>query len=325
MGTVLGAYIYAAGKQIDLISRNISHVEALKTKGAKIVGGANFTVEVNALTPDEMTGKYDIIFLMTKQRQNPETVAYIAGFLSDCGVICTLQNGLPEHSVAAVIGKSRTLGCAVSWGAELVESGCVRLTSKESKMSFSLGMVGGYCPLIEEVQSFLGCAGYVEIEENFMGARWAKLAVNAAFSSLSAVSGLTFGEIAKREPYNKLALKILNEAFDVATADGVTLAPIQGYDIAKIYGNHGGVKEKIATLLLPLAMSNHKNIVSGMRRDIMAGRLCEIEYINGIIIKLGREHNIPTPVCDRVVEVVHRIESGQLPLLDNNIKFVENV
>jgi 2-dehydropantoate 2-reductase len=325
MGTVLGAYIYSAGKEIDLISRNVSHVQALNEKGAKIVGGAEFTQKVKAITPDQMTGKYDIIFLMTKQRQNAETVAYIARYLTDCGVICTLQNGIPEPSVAEIIGKSRTLGCAVSWGAELVESGCVRLTSKANKMTFSIGMIGGYCPLIEEVESFLGCAGFAQVEENFMGARWAKLAVNAAFSSLSAVTGLTFGEIAKRKPYNRLALGILNEAFDVAKADGVKIAPIQGYDIVKIYGNHGGVKGSIALCLLPLAMMNHGNIVSGMRRDLLAGRVCDIDFINGVIIQKGRQHGIPTPLCDRVVEVVHSMESGKLGLLDNNIKFVQNV
>ena len=62
MGTILGAYIAASGKQIDLITRNVRHVEAIKTHGAQVLGNANFTVKVNALTPDEMSGVYDIIF-----------------------------------------------------------------------------------------------------------------------------------------------------------------------------------------------------------------------------------------------------------------------
>ena len=66
MGTILGAYIAASGRQIDLITRNVKHVEAMKEHGAHVLGNANFTVRVNALTPDEMTGVYDIIFLMTK-------------------------------------------------------------------------------------------------------------------------------------------------------------------------------------------------------------------------------------------------------------------
>ena len=74
LGTVLGAYITKNGGQIDLINRNKAHVEALKTNGAIINGTVNMTVPVSALTPDEMTGEYDVILLLTKQLLNKEVV-----------------------------------------------------------------------------------------------------------------------------------------------------------------------------------------------------------------------------------------------------------
>ena len=67
LGTVLGAYITKNGGQIDLINRNKAHVAALKKDGAKVVGTVDMTVPVTALTPNEMTEKYDLIILMTKQ------------------------------------------------------------------------------------------------------------------------------------------------------------------------------------------------------------------------------------------------------------------
>ena len=63
LGTVLGAYIFKAGESIDMINRNQKHVAAMKENGAKVVGKAEFSVKVNALLPEEMSGKYDIIFL----------------------------------------------------------------------------------------------------------------------------------------------------------------------------------------------------------------------------------------------------------------------
>ena len=66
LGTVLGAYITKNGGEIDLINRNKAHVAALNEKGAKITGTVEMTVQVTAFTPDEMTKKYDVIFLMTK-------------------------------------------------------------------------------------------------------------------------------------------------------------------------------------------------------------------------------------------------------------------
>ena len=87
MGTVLGAYIAGAGRDIDLINRNQKHIAALKEKGAHIVGTAEFTQKVNALLPSEMTGKYDVILLMTKQRDNAEIVTFLKNYLADDGAL----------------------------------------------------------------------------------------------------------------------------------------------------------------------------------------------------------------------------------------------
>ena len=73
LGTILGAYISKAGVAIELINRNKAHVEALKTKGAQVVGTVQFVQPVIAYTPDEISGQYDILFLMTKQQNNADT------------------------------------------------------------------------------------------------------------------------------------------------------------------------------------------------------------------------------------------------------------
>ena len=74
LGTILGAYINKAGEPIELINRNKAHIEALQTNGAQVVGTVQFNQSVKAYTPAEMSGKYDIIFLMTKQQNNKEVV-----------------------------------------------------------------------------------------------------------------------------------------------------------------------------------------------------------------------------------------------------------
>ena len=96
LGTILGAFITRNGAQIDLVNRNKAHVAALKEKGACVKGTLEFTQKVTAITPDEMSGKYDVIFLMTKQLQNKEVVSFLKDYLEDDGVIVTLQNGIPE-------------------------------------------------------------------------------------------------------------------------------------------------------------------------------------------------------------------------------------
>ena len=72
MGTSLGAALSQAGVPVELVSRNAAHVEALRTRGAVLTGPVSMTVPVTAMLPEEMAGKYDIIFLAIRQRGNRE-------------------------------------------------------------------------------------------------------------------------------------------------------------------------------------------------------------------------------------------------------------
>ena len=119
LGTVLGAYITKSGTDIELVNRNKAHIEALRKNGAHITGTVDISTKVNAIFPDEMTGTYDVIFLMTKQLFNKDVVTQLKPLLAEKGVIVTLQNGIPEPGIAEIIGSDRTIGCVVEWGLSL--------------------------------------------------------------------------------------------------------------------------------------------------------------------------------------------------------------
>ena len=188
LGTILGAYISKAGVNIELINRNKAHIEALQSKGAQVVGTVNFRQPVVAYTPEEMSGKYDILFLMTKQQNNPEVVGQLKDFLATDGVLVTFQNGLPEVQIASILGEERVLGCTVAWGATLQSPGVCELTSEPDALSFSLGAISAQrSKHFDKVKDLLELMGKVDVEENFIGTRWSKLLINAAFSGMSAV------------------------------------------------------------------------------------------------------------------------------------------
>ncbi len=228
LGTVLGAYITKNGGEVDLINRNKAHVAKLKEDGAKITGTVDMTVPVKALTPDEMTEKYDLIILLTKQLYNVEVLKGLVPFMTDDCIVCTLQNGMPELSVSEVVGEDRTMGCTVAWGATMLEPGVVELTSEPDSMSFGLGRMNGKKDeKLYEVKAFLERMCPVEIEENFMGVRWSKLLINAAFSGMSAVTGKTFGEAAQDKKSRKCVQMLIKECIDVAKAVGIRIEPVQ--------------------------------------------------------------------------------------------------
>lgn len=319
MGTILGAYIAKAGKQIDLINRNKAHIAALKKNGAKVIGKAEFIQPVSALLPEEMTGRYDIIFLMTKQRQNNEIVAFLKDYLAEDGVICTMQNGMPEPAMAEIVGKNRVYGCAMAWGATFLGEGVSELTSEASALTFSLGAYGEDNSKLAAVKELLECMGEVTVEENLIGARWAKLMINAAFSGLSTVTGWTFGEISKNKETRKVAQGILKECMDVAKKANITIEPIQGHDVVKLLDYNNAVKKAISFFIIPIAMKKHALLISSMLQDLRHGKRCEIDYINGVVCDYGKKYSVPTPLNDKVVEIVHGIEDGAYQIDPSNI------
>ncbi|MEE0804123.1 MAG: 2-dehydropantoate 2-reductase N-terminal domain-containing protein, partial [Prevotellamassilia sp.] len=254
LGTILGAYISKAGVAIELINRNKAHVEALQTQGAKVVGTVDFTQPVVAYTPAEMSGMYDIIFLMTKQQHNPEVVAMLRPYLAEDGVLVTFQNGLPEVQIAEILGEERVLGCTVAWGATLQSPGVCELTSAPDALSFSLGAITEKKNKhFDYVKELLEKMGAVDVEENFLGTRWSKLLINAAFSGMSAVLGCTFGEADGPKESRRIVQALIKECIDVCKAGGIRIEPVQGKDIVKLLDYSNALKRAFSFFIIPIA------------------------------------------------------------------------
>ena len=324
LGTILGAYISKGGVPVELINRNKAHVEALKEKGAQVVGTVQFTQQVVAYTPEEMNGKYDVIFLMTKQQHNKEVVQMLNDYLAEDGALVTFQNGLPEMQIADILGAERVLGCTVAWGATLKEAGVCELTSEPDALSFSLGTV---CEKrnknFDNIKAVLELMGKVDVEENFIGTRWSKLLINAAFSGMSAVLGCTFGEAAGPRASRRIVQALIKECIDVCKAGGIRIEPVQGKDIVKLLDYNNFLKRAFSFFIIPIAIRKHAKLKASMLQDLEKGKLTEVDAINGAVSEYGRRVGCPTPMNDRVVEIVHGIEQGRLKPEFANLKYFE--
>ncbi len=320
LGTVLGAFITRNGGEIDLINRNRAHVDALNQNGAKIIGTVQMTVPVKAMTPDQMEGKYEVIVLLTKQLFNTEVVTMLKDYLTEDGVIVTLQNGIPEPSVAEVVGAGHTMGCAVEWGAAMIGPGVCELTSDKDSLSFHMGRMEGITDAqFHKVKALLEMMCPVHEEENLMGARWSKLLINATFSGLGTVVGGVFGSVTEDKDCQKVAVRCMKECIDVGHGAGVEFAPVQGKNIVGLFYWKNALKRKFAEFLLPIAMKKHRDIEPSMLQDLKKGKPCEVDAINGVVCDFGKKCGIPTPVNDRIVEIIKKIQSGELKAEKKNI------
>lgn len=326
MGTVLGAFLSKNGQKVTLIDSYEAHIEALNTNGAKIVGCSDFTARVEAITPAQMEGIYDIVFLLIKQTANATALSHLKKFLHEDSVVCTLQNGVPEYSVDESIGGGRTVGGTLLWGATFIAPGISEVTQDVTSgdILFDIGEIDGkITDRIRKVSSILEHMGPVTIVENLMGARWSKLIFNSCMSGLSAVTGAVFSDVFKNPKSSALLSFIANDIINVCEKAGVQLEDVMGMDMRDF-----GKVDTLETFVhsqncFRRFYADKLTAKASMLQDLEKGKATEVEMINGFVVEQGRKYDVATPYNDMVVKVIKGIENKELPLSMDNLKFFE--
>lgn len=312
MGTSLGVLLARNGVPCELVSRDASHIGALKERGATLIeNGRESTTPVSALLPQELKGEYDLVILSTRQRENRRLSEIFKPLLGKDGVLLTVQNGLPEESLAEGFDPDRLYGAALGWGAEKTEAGRVRVTSEE--YTLALGNFGGG-QRTEELVALLRRGGIRVTVGTLREIRYSKLVVNASLSTLSAISGLTFGELSRK--YKRLVLSLMRETVAVARASGCRTLIQNGYDIGRLFNS------PFAGMILPIAMKKHREIRSGMLKDLEAGRRCDVDFVAGAVVRAGERVGVETPMLRAAVALLHDIENGFAELSPESLKLL---
>ena len=327
LGIIIGALMTKNGKQVDLIDSYQENVDALNADGARVTGNLELHWPVTALTPQEMKGEYDLILLLTKQTANEMALPRLLPYLHPDSIVCTLQNGIPEDGVAAIIGRERTIGGAVGFGATWLRPGVSELTSTleaVEKFAFEIGELDGVVrPRLETVKEILSAAGGTTILTNLMGIRWTKLLMNATFSGMSAALGCSFRDLLANEKAMTCIAYIADETIKVCHGKGYRMVEMQGADMEFLeLGSKADIAGKMD--LYRKVWGRHNNKAS-MLQDLEKGNNTEIDYINGVVCRSGRECGIATPFNDKVVEIVKQAESHRTVTYFGNLERFDEI
>lgn len=329
LGTIAGAYIAAGGQDVELIDVYQAHVDALNQTGAKITGTTDFQAKVKAITPDDMSGTYDLILLLTKQLYNESVLQDLLPFLDEKSVVLSLQNGIPEEKVASIVGRERVVAGSVEFGATFIEPGVSRLTTEFNRFkqyAFQIGELNGETTdRIQQIKSILDLVGGTHISDNLVGTKWSKLLINNAFSGLSAALNVEYGAVLDHDISIVSAVRIADETIKVGHANDVKFAMMSGFDIESLeIQSDKDIPERMDTLRV--LMESSRLLKASMLQDLEKKRKTEIDYINGVVPQSASGKNILTPYNNMVVKLVKQAEESQsVPNFNTNIKFFEEL
>jgi len=323
MGTVIGALLSKAGLDVLMVDANREHVEALNASGATVTGHMQLNVPVKAVTPQDWEGQADMVIYLVKTTYDETALPQALSHMGSESFLLTLQNGVPEEKVASFVGRERTLGGAIGWGATWLRPGVSELTSEPEKMTFDIGELdGSITPRLKQAKEILDNCGEATITDNLVGVRWTKLLANVAMSGLGAAIDSTYGGILDDDKATAAALCIILETLLTAEALGIRLEPMQGVDPA--------VMLEVARQGLETAMNvvrmvwgPHRDQVPSMLQDLRKGLPCEVESLNGYLSARSAEAGVPTPVNDRVADIIRAVQGKRMPLSFSNLESIE--
>ena len=317
IGSTLGGYLSRAGRDITLIDLWPAHVEAMKRGGLRVTAQEEeFTVKVKAVHLADvctLREEFDVVFLSVKSYDSVWATKFIEPYLKPTGVLVSAQNSINEEWVAPVIGYTRTVGCVVTIGAGLYEPGHVIRTNSPARPSFALGELNGMItPRVRELVAALTPAGVAHATTNLWGDRWAKLTVNCMANALAGITGLNNAEMRESPDVFSITVKIAGEALTVAQALGVQVEPVGGIPAqAYLDAGHGvGLDE-----LHDRWVERGKSVGAGrpsLLQDMMKGRRTEVDFLNGYVVRKGKEVGVPTPMNEAIVGLTRRMEAGEL-------------
>jgi 2-dehydropantoate 2-reductase len=138
---------------------------------------------------------------------------------------------------------------------------------------------------------------------------------------VGAVTGLTFDQQTARKDIRNLFFQIVTETIQVGKADGVRFEKLNGTISPISLSNLSSWPPSfIKHLIMKKIGEKYKGAESSMLQSIRRGRQPEIESINGVISSVGRKHNVPTPVHDKLIELVLEIAAGKREPAIENLK-----
>jgi 2-dehydropantoate 2-reductase len=313
IGGTLGAYLARAGHDITLVDVVEEHVREIGRSGLRITGPiGEFTTPVPALTPDTLEGQWDTVILATKAHHTEAAADALRPHVSSVGCVVSAQNGLNEIAIARIVGAERTVGSFVNFGADYLEPGVIHYGGRGAVVIGELG--GRITPRVESIRDawsdFDECA---IITPNIWGFLWGKEAYGAMLFA-TALTNESIADALASPAHRGLYIALAREINAVARARGVTPEAFDGFDPSAYEPTApGGEAERSLDALVAHNRRSAKTH-SGIWRDLaVRKRPTEVDAQLGIVVTLAREVGVPTPLTERLVELIHDVERGVRP------------
>jgi 2-dehydropantoate 2-reductase len=281
IGAFYGARMSEGGADVSLIARG-SHLAALRERGLTIVTAERTSGHRLFATDDPVEiGPVDVVLVCVKSYDTAAAASRLGPLLDDGSAVVSLQNGVDnEEQIAAAIGWEHVLGGAAYILAGIREPGVVTAGGPR-RIVFGEWAGGEPSARLRAILEVCERGGIgADAAPDIQVAKWEKFTLLAPFSAMTATVRLGLGEIRDAPAARAMLHALMEEVWAVGRASGVNLP------------------DDLVERQFGLLIGQVPDATSSLYRDLVTGHRMELEALQGTVIRLGRDHGVPTPWMD---------------------------
>jgi len=296
VGGYFGAKLARAGNYVVFTARG-DHLRALQAHGLAMRGisGELTIAPARAVESAIGSGPFSLVLVCVKFQDTEPALRALRAELAPDALVVSLQNGVESESlIERVLDLAPILRGLAYVGSEIVAPGVLHHASGGT-------IVVGEpddrrSPRLQRLERFLTAAGIeVVVPPDIARAKWQKLAWNAAFNVVAALTGATIGGTLADPESRALVEAAMREVEAVALAQGIRF------------------EDDHITRVLRHAARNLGFIRPSTLQDRSRGKPLEHDALTGAVVRFGARHGVPTPVCSTLDALAHIVSGTTLP------------
>ena len=291
MGCLFGGLMAEKGLDVVLIDVWKDHVDAINKNGLKMDGhGGDRFIKIKATTDPSTLNPVDAIIIMCKATALKTALTNSKNIIGDNTMLMSFQNGIGHEAIMQEIaGKDKVLGGTTTQASNIVGPGHIK--NHGSLPSWIGEYEGGMSDRVSNLAETFTAHNLETIAvADIKKRKWMKLFALTAIGPLSSVFNLHHTDLyitnKNQKVSRSLGKQIILETRAVAKADGVDVT-----------------EDECLEMFNKIVDSNQTN-KSSMCFDILNKRKTEIEFINGAVAKIGKNHGIKTPMNDLMYNMI---------------------
>jgi len=310
IGGIIGGRLARAGHDLTFVDVDKEHIAAIREKGLQVdVPDGAFNVRIKIFAPGEIEGKFDCGFIAVRSNYTPDALATAMSHLEQNGTLVSLQNGINPPLLEEKVGSDRAIGVAIRMGCRKIAPGHVQTATRGHLYVGHLH--GNRTPQLEKLNALLDSVIPCEISDNILGVLWSKL----TYTCLGYFGSLANEPLAiscAGEADRRVLTDLFAEVIAVGSAAGARFIPLAEYNPPDFHPNIA-FDRRIAAVN---AMAKDWKLEDrkGPLRQLQKGIKTEVDYTLAHVAREGHRLHIPTPLCEKLLTMIHELEAKKRQL-----------